>query len=255
MNAATTTRQLAQQFLICLTLYTRIPAGRLIDTEQDFASSQWAAPLVGIVIGIVAGSVFLVAETAGTPAAVSAGLCLAALILLTGALHEDGLADTADGFGGGSSKTTKLEIMRDSRLGSFGVLALIVSCLIRWACLTALASGGVVFIGLIAAQSASRALIAIFMLRVAPARSDGLSAGAGSPEAGSAIVALLIGVVGLLILGLPAAIISATLLAAWLVGIKFICERQIGGQTGDVIGALQQGAEILVLVVATVRLV
>ncbi|MEX0345673.1 MAG: adenosylcobinamide-GDP ribazoletransferase [Rhizobiaceae bacterium] len=251
MSAAATTRRLVQQFLICLTFYTRIPAGRLIDSEQDFASSQWAAPLVGVVIGMVAGSVFLAAELAAVPASVSAGLCLTALIVLTGALHEDGLADAADGFGGGSSKGEKLEIMRDSRLGSFGALALIVSCLIRWACLTALASGGTVFVGLIAAHCASRAMIPLFMLQVSPARSDGLSAGVVSPDKGTVIVTLLFGIVSLLILGPLAAAVCTALLAGWLVAMKFLCERQIGGQTGDVIGALQQGAEILVLVTVT----
>ncbi len=255
MNVTTTSHQLAQQFLTCLTFYTRFPAGRLIDSEQSFAASQWAAPLVGVVIGSVAGAVFFVADLAGVPAAVSAGLCLAAMIALTGALHEDGLADTADGFGGGSTKTAKLEIMRDSRLGSFGALALILSCLIRWSCLTALANSVAVFAGLVAAHCASRALIPMFMLQVEPARSDGLSAGAGSPDNNTVIVSLMFGVVSLLILGLSSVMVCAALLAGWLFAMKLLCERQIGGQTGDVIGALQQGAEILILIVATVLFV
>ncbi len=239
-----------QQFLTCVTFYTRLPVGRLLYSEPDFAASQWAAPSVGIIIGAVGGIVYAVADFCGLPDSVSAALCLASLIVFTGALHEDGLADTADGLGGGNSKPDKLEIMRDSRLGSYGALALLMSCLIRWSSISAIANPITVSIGLIAAHSASRALIPAFMTYVAPARRDGLSARAGSPQFSASIIALVIGAVVLLSTGLSFAVIAALLLFVIWMTMKLLCEHQIGGQTGDVIGALQQGAEVVILLTA-----
>src|SRR5437763_523525 len=97
----------------------------------------WALPLIGLIVGAIAALVLLGAAWIGMTPAVAAGLALAAAVLVTGGLHEDGLADTADGLGGGKDRDHKLAIMRDSRIGSYGVLALMLTLGLRWSALTA----------------------------------------------------------------------------------------------------------------------
>ncbi|RIK85995.1 MAG: adenosylcobinamide-GDP ribazoletransferase, partial [Hyphomicrobiales bacterium] len=107
---------------------------------RAFAETQWAAPVAGALVGLGVGAVAWLALALGLPASLAAAFALAAGIAVTGALHEDGLADTADGFGGGRDRDGKLAIMRDSRIGSYGVLALGLSLIARWAALAALAA-------------------------------------------------------------------------------------------------------------------
>ena len=244
----------SREFVANLVFYTRLPLGRWMDPDIDLASTQWAAPLTGGVIGLAGGGVLLVLDVAELPATISAAACIVATIGLTGALHEDGLADTADGFGGGSSVSQKLDIMRDSRLGTYGVIALICSLLLRWTALSALAGTDMAFAAVIAAHSASRALIPAFVKIVPPARIDGLSARSGGVETKPAVVAGGLGLLSLLFGGIPFAIVCTLLLLGWLCLMKLICERQIGGQTGDAIGALQQVSEIIICMAAAAML-
>jgi adenosylcobinamide-GDP ribazoletransferase len=175
-------------------------------------------------------------------------LALAASVAITGALHEDGLADMADGCGG-ATRENKLAIMRDSRIGSYGVLALILSALARWTALDAIASASTsaaIVLALIAAHTASRAVLPAFMAYVPVARTDGLSAGFGTVPQQAAVIALGLGFLALIPLGLGFAIFTAALLLANFFLMDWFCRRQIGGQTGDVLGALQQTSEIAV---------
>lgn len=240
-----------QQLLSCLIFYTRLPVGRWLVGEHDFAAAQWAAPVAGIAVGLCGGLIFATADATGLAPSVSAAICLAVIVMMTGALHEDGAADTADGFGGGKSAEDKLRIMRDSRIGTYGVLALGLSLLIRWAAIAALDDPVTVLATLVGAHGGSRALIPMFMKTVPPARNDGLSAGVGSIEQATALTALAIGLAALLLSGVMFAIAGATILFIWFLAIRALSLRQIGGQTGDVIGALQQGGEVLLLVVAS----
>jgi adenosylcobinamide-GDP ribazoletransferase len=240
--------------LTCLAFYTRLPVARAAPAGRSFAEAQWAAPLAGAVVGICGAIVLLVARGAGLPASVAAALALGAAMLATGCLHEDGLADVADGFGGGASRERKLEIMKDSRVGTYGVAALLLTILLRWSALAALASPGAAFAALVAAHAASRALIPSFMVLVPPARATGLAAGVGAVPQNVAGGALVIGAAALLFLGLPAAITAVALLAAWFFTLKSLAGRQIGGQTGDVLGTLEQGGEIAVLAAASIFL-
>lgn len=206
-------------------------------------------PLVGAVIGLVAGLVFL-ALHALVPPLVAALLAVLAAVLLTGALHEDGLADMADGLGARGGRERRLEVMRDSRTGAYGVLALIFAIGLPVAALasapTALAGLG----ALVAAHALSRALIPAAMQIMPPARPDGLGAGAGTPDA---TVAAMAGVLGLLLcaaglgMGAPVAILAGILGAACVV---WLARSTLGGHTGDVLGAVQKVSEIAVLVAA-----
>ena len=179
-------------------------------------------------------------------------MALATTLAVTSCLHEDGLADTADGFGAGATQARKLEIMRDSRIGVYGGCALIMSLLIRWSALATLADPAGVTAALIAAHVFARATLPAFMRLVPQARADGLSAAAGTPSRATATVAACLGLLALgLALGAVPAMIGLLLagLASALMG--WLCVRQIGGQTGDVLGALEQVNEISVLLTAS----
>jgi adenosylcobinamide-GDP ribazoletransferase len=242
-------RDVLADVVACIGFYTRIPVPRSVPLPVSFAAAQWAAPVAGLVVGLTGALAMSAALWLGLPLTVAAVVALAATMLLTGALHEDGAADVGDGFGGGATLERKLEIMRDSRIGTYGVGVLILSLMARWSALAALAAAGgwVIAIGLVAAHVAGRALMPAFMLHVAPARGDGLSAGVGRVPPTAAIAALLLGALALLPGGLAFAFATSCLLVIWFLALQQLCLRQIGGQTGDVLGALEQGGEIIVL--------
>jgi len=112
-------------------MLSRLPVG-YVELAPTIGSSAWAFPLVGGILGALAAMVMLGLLWIGVAASMAAGLALLAMIFLTGGLHEDGLADVADGFGGGRDTARKLEIMRDSQIGSYGGLALVFSLGFRW---------------------------------------------------------------------------------------------------------------------------
>lgn len=245
-----TPRRIADDIAFCLVFFTRLPLPAFDFGTRTLGQAIWAAPLVGVAVGVAGGLVFLLALILGVPVPVAAALTLATTMLVTGALHEDGLSDVADGFGGGRTRERKLEIMRDSRIGAYGAAALGMSMLLRWSAIGSLANPLYVGLALIAAHTASRALLPAFMNRLPAARADGLGAGAGTVASEPALVALAIGAVALVPLGFTGLIAGAVVLGVLFFGFRAICMRQIGGQTGDTLGALQQLAEIGVLVAA-----
>lgn len=256
---ANVTRALALDVLICLRFYTRLPLperafGADALDPRAFGGAFRAAPLAGAVVGMAgAAGLWTFGFLLGLPPAISSILALSLTIACSGALHEDGLADLADGFGGGGTRARKLEIMRDSRIGTYGALALLVSVLVRIGALSALSERhgvGCAGLVLIAAGAASRGigLLPLAMLRAA--RPDGLGNAAGSlPRSAffcalglavtlGTVVPMLAGIGGVRALLACAAAAGAGL---WLTA---LARRQIGGQTGDVSGAAQQAAEI-----------
>jgi adenosylcobinamide-GDP ribazoletransferase len=231
---------------------TRLPLGTFAESEEmPLAQASWAFPLTGIVIGLLGGIAYAIAALIGLPANAAALAALAAAALVTGALHEDGLADTADGFGGGATRADKLEIMRDSRIGAYGVLALIFSIGLRWSALAALAASGRVMAALIAAHAVSRGLLPLVLRGFEPARADGLGATAGRPDPAlawsAAGIAAIVSIFALDFLPGIAALIAAAIVVAL---IAAIARRQIGGYTGDTLGAIEQGGEIAMLLAA-----
>lgn len=230
---------------LALMLLTRLPAGQLSSPASTIPQAAWAFPLAGLAVGALA-ALILWAALAVLPASIAAGLALAAMMLATGALHEDGLADIADGFGGGRDRARKLEIMRDSRIGSYGTLALIVSVGLRWQLIAALASPA----ALIAAAVLSRAGLPAVMALVPPARADGMGRLASGPARAVALAAVALGLAAAALLTGPLlALICAAAVAVTLFTLSRIAARQIGGQTGDVLGAMQQISEMAVLIV------
>jgi adenosylcobinamide-GDP ribazoletransferase len=174
-------------------------------------------------------------------------------VLITGGLHEDGLADTMDGLGGGADRTAALAIMRDSRTGVFGALALVFSVGLRVAALAALPDTRVAVSALVAAHAVSRGLLPTLMLWLDPARSDGLAAEAGRPSPPGATAAALIGLlVALIALGIGRGVLAMVLAAVAMAALALLARRRLGGYTGDVLGAAQQAGEIVMLLAASV---
>lgn len=231
---------------------TRLPLlGAATGGGVTIAASAWAFPIAGIVVGLIGAVVYVLAHRAGLPSWPAAALSVASTLFATGCLHEDGLADTADGFGGGKTREHKLDIMRDSRIGTYGVCALTLSLLIRVSALASFFDTRSVVWALIASHVAARAAMPALMFLLKPARSDGLSFGAGQPTGLGVIAALAIGFVVLVFCLHPGrgfvALICLAVVVALMAGLS---SKQIGGQTGDVVGALEQVSEIVVLLVA-----
>ena len=160
------------------------------DENRSIAASAWAWPLVGAGLGLLAGLCGLIITAFGAGPGIAAGVTLAATMMLTGALHEDGLADTADGLWGGQDRDRRLEIMKDSRVGTYGVLALCLSTLIRWSALTALFQVGWILAPLIAVGALSRLPMAMILANLPNARGAGLAASTGQPEGQTIAIAI-----------------------------------------------------------------
>jgi adenosylcobinamide-GDP ribazoletransferase len=246
---------LALDLKIALIFLTRLPLrhdGAI--TGADLARASWANPLAGAVIGAGGALVYLLAFELGLPPLLCALLAVAGTILLTGALHEDGLGDVADGFGGAFEREKKLQIMRDSRIGTYAGLALILSVAIRAAALAALAEPHLAAAALIAAHAGARAVIPWLMRSVPLAKAEGLAAYAGEPPTSSAATSLGLGLL------LAVLALGWTGLAAMLAGagaafaMAALARRQIGGYTGDVLGAAEQLAEAAMLIAAAALL-
>lgn len=241
---------LLADLLAAMQLLTRLPVGWIGARGERPALTRivWAYPVVGVIVGVIGGGVYWLADGLGCPSALAAIWSLAALVLATGALHEDGLADTADGFGGGATRERKLEIMRDSRTGSYGVIALLLSLGLRAGAIALLATPAEVTVSLVVAGALGRAVPVALLMVLPPARADGLAAQSGEPDRAAATTALGLGAVAAIVL-LPTGPALLAILAAGLAcaAIAWLAQRQIGGQTGDVLGAGEQLAECLVL--------
>lgn len=250
-----TTARLWLEVRVALAFLTRVPVPMEGLAEIRLAQAVRAFPLVGVAIGFVGAITYLIADMINLPPVIAALLAVGAAILLTGGLHEDGLADTADGLGGGRERDSMLAIMRDSRIGTFGVLALILVVGLRVAAIAALAVPETVALALIAAAAGSRACLPPVMYALPPARAAGLSYDAGAPERGHVLVAAAIGwlalMLGLGFLGGLLAILLAGLASGALI---YLAQHRLGGQTGDVLGAIQQAAEIAILLAAVIAL-
>ena len=236
---------------VCLGLLTRIPVsdgGTGEDTRAQLAQASWAFPIVGVLVGALGAVIFAVASVLGLPPWTAALLAVGGTVAVSGALHEDGLADVADGFGGAFARDEKLAIMRDSRIGTYGTLALILSVALRAAALAAIADPWTAAAALIAAHAGARAGLPAVMRSLPLARADGLAARAGMPEPAAVATALAIAaVIALALLGVGTAVLAILAAAAAATTMAALARRQIGGYTGDVLGAVQQCTEIAIL--------
>jgi adenosylcobinamide-GDP ribazoletransferase len=243
----------------CIRFYSRLPVPALPGENPhalpDFRLVPRALPFAALVIAAPAALIALLAGLAGVNALLTAALVMTALVVTTGAFHEDGLADSADGLFGGHTPERRLEIMKDSRVGTFGALALGLSLLLRVSALAAILQGAgawAMAAAVLVAAPWSRVEGIRILATVDPTRRDGASASVGQPEGSvlpiayglSGVIALLVVVVGALPLaGVVLGLALSVLAASWL---SRTAIRLIGGQTGDIIGAAQQLGEIAI---------
>lgn len=238
----------ARLIVVATQFLTRLPTPRLTAFQPEWitASARYF-PLVGQVVGAICAAVLIAAAQLWSPW-IAALLAVAAGVVLTGGFHEDGLADTADGLGGGLTRARRLEIMKDSRLGSYGALALGLTLALKVAALALLTAASPLLgaVALLAAHGLGRAA-AVGAMALMPYGGDPGMAKEGRPDRAapaSVLIAWAIALWPLLWLspgagavGLVAGLIAAAV-PAWLAW------RLIGGRTGDVLGAVEQAFEI-----------
>ncbi|RCK28221.1 cobalamin biosynthesis protein CobS [Thalassospira profundimaris] len=233
-------------FWRAMALLSRVPLPPVGDFRAALiARSVWCWPVVGLVLaGLALLPAMLVDFLTGNPL-VYAIFAIAAMVLLSGAMHEDGIADCADGFGGGMDRDRKLEIMRDSTVGTYAVVMLILTLGLRLVLITAAADIGQAGILFLIMAVISRAAMPVVMRILPPARDNGLGKGAGRPGwlpvlIGFAIASAIVLVLGGI--GAMFAVIVGVMIAILIVAM--VARSQIGGQTGDVLGATQIYAEL-----------
>lgn len=246
-------RQLAL-FLTAVQFLTRIPVPTLTGFQPDWtARSARYFPVVGALVGLASGAVVLAASQIWS-GVLPALLATGAGVLMTGAFHEDGLADTADGLGGGQTPARRLEIMKDSRLGTYGVLALGLALAMKVAALSQIAPEAVL-VALVGAHAGGRGM-AVLAMRLSPYAGDRASAkvkpvaeGVGPGEAGVALVFAVLALVPAALMSPVAtgAAVATGVVCAAIVGLQ--ARRLIGGWVGDTLGACEQAFEIGFLVV------
>ncbi len=233
-----------------LGLLTRLPIRvDMARATARGAGAAWAWPLAGLAVAGLAGLAGALALWVGLPAGLAAGLVLVVQVAVTGAMHEDGLADCCDGFWGGWERVRRLEIMKDSRIGAYGVIALVLSLGLRWQALAVLIAAGWLWPALLLTGLLSRVPMVALSWALRPARADGLSRGVGRADGQRLVLAA--GVAGVLALAVAGGVAVAAALAVAGVTVLWglLARARIGGQTGDVLGAAQQLAELACLCV------
>ena len=231
-----------------LGLLTRLPIRVNADAAMARgAASAWAYPIVGICVSFITLMGLQILTWLNLPSLVQITFCLILPVIVTGAMHEDGLADAADGLWGGWTKDRRLDIMKDSHIGAYGVIALILSLMLRSAVLFSLLRTPFFAPALIIAATLSRTNMVALMTLLPNARDGGLSQSVGRPSQRTLLISCGIAIVITLAFAewnapfiLGAAILAATACAA-------IARGKIGGQTGDILGATQQVSEIAIL--------
>ncbi len=238
-------------FFCALAYFTRIPIPAWVGYEpDDLNHAAKYFPLVGLLVGAITAAVWY-GSSLLWPARVAIVLSMIASILLTGAFHEDGLADAVDGFGGGYTRADVLRIMQDSRIGSFGGIALVVVLLLKFELLASLSPLLLPWV-IIAAHGASRWVAVSYLVTLDYARPEGKAKPVATRLSRLAFVgAGLWGAIPLLWInwnmGLCALLVL--LLARLLFG-RYL-KRRVGGYTGDALGMAQQLFELLIYLVAT----
>ncbi len=245
-------------FLTALVYFTRVPLPQRLARWVGFEPRYLNAaaryfPLVGLLVGAV-GALATWAAMQWWPPGVAILLGMAATLMLTGAFHEDGLADCVDAFGGGYRSEDVLRIMHDSRIGAFGAIVLVVALLLKWQLL--LAIGGrsglaTLLLVLVAAHGASRAMAASYLASLDYVRDEGKAKPVAQRLSGAGLFfALACGVLPLWLVSPLFAAVSILALAVLRFALGRYFVRRIGGYTGDCLGMAQQLAELLLYLVA-----
>lgn len=236
-----------QLFLCAVQFLTRIPTPALKAFEPEWISrSARYFPLVGLLVGGICAAVFWAASQVWT-GWLPALLAIAAGVLVTGAFHEDGLADTADGLGGGTTVARRLTIMKDSRIGTYGALALGLTLAIKAGALATLPPGLGAW-ALVAAHGAGRGA-SVLAMRVLPYVGDAKRGGKWKPsptDLSLTEVLTALALAGLPLALSPSGVVGLAVLvgAALALGLLLLARKLLGGYTGDVLGAIEQVFEL-----------
>lgn len=247
-------KNLAADLVRSLGFLTRLPFPQSWFDRVRPASvgeSAGAFPLAGALLSVPGAILLAAGDTIGLPPFAAAVLAVGLTIMITGALHEDGLADTADGFFGGGDRDKRLAIMKDSATGSFGTIAIVLAVLMRMVFLGSIAATGAIeaAAAFIAAQAASRSAMVWFWSSMPNARDGGVASISGLVAPAALHTALGSGLVIFIPLafvssGFGGLVASALLAGAALSGFRRMCLNKIGGQTGDTLGASQVLVEL-----------
>ncbi len=250
---------LAGSFTKVLRFYSRLPMPVLPFEREphgmpDFSRATWAIPLVGALIGVIGAVVGLGAYLIGLSTSLAAVLTIATLVIVTGAFHEDGLADSCDGLWGGATRERRLEIMKDSRVGTFGAAGLALALALRIFALAELFRlvGPMALVLVIGIAAVSRPLALIPILVLPPAQGTGLAASVPMPG-GASLAAAIVSGIAILAAGvyfvdlLPGLALSLLATGLVLFAAIRIARQKLGGHTGDILGACQQLIEITLL--------
>lgn len=241
---------LRQFKLLCCALQflTRLPAPSFVDFQPDWITrAARYYPVIGLLVGGV-GALTLLAAAEVWSNALPALLAIAVGVLITGGFHEDGLADTADGLGGGQTPQRRLEIMKDSRIGTYGALALGLVLALKVAALAALPTSTAA-LALFAAHGAGRVAAVAAMVTGRHVSDPGSAKYKPAPDGVRPfefLIALVLGAWPLCLLG-PAGLAGAAVGGVLALLVTLTARRLIGGYTGDVLGALEQACELGVL--------
>lgn len=245
---------LTADLVMALRFYSRLPTGRATHEPPDLGRIAMALPFASLVIGALPALALLVLVIAGMPTLFAAVAAVAVFAIVTGAMSEDASADAADGLFGGATPERRLEILKDSRNGTYGVLAIVFVVGLKVAALSAIAAQNPLAAALvwIAATMVARSASLYLPLTLDPARATGAAAAAGRISRNAFIVGIVFAIVMAFVLAAPfTGIIGlafglglAALIAA---GWTRLCDRLVGGLTGDLIGALQALLEIALL--------
>ncbi|NDV88282.1 adenosylcobinamide-GDP ribazoletransferase [Aurantimonas aggregata] len=249
-------REFADATLRSLVFLTRFPARfASFPADSSLGADAHAFPLAGLLAAIPAALVLITADAAGLSPLVAATLSIGTLVLTTGALHEDGLGDVADGLFGHHGRERAIAIMKDSRIGTYGALALLLSVALRIGLLAQLLEHdpGAAALALFAAAAVSRGAMAWLWSVLPSADRGGLADRMGRPTEATGLRTLLVGdgiflVLGALAFGILPAFAGLVLGGLVLLWFRGVIRRRLGGQSGDCLGAAQQLTEIAALV-------
>ena len=247
-NSGTIPAIKASDVATACSLLTRFPLRDAWVDSGRLSVCPWAFPIVGLLIGLCAGLLSSFLIWCGVPVAVSIVLAIGLSVLLTGGLHEDGLADCSDGLGGGHTKEKCLEIMKDSRIGAYGVIALILVFALEWSALGEIPLQHLMA-AFIVAGAVSRTPMVAVMAFMPPARTGGLSHYVGRPRGVHVATSVAISALIALICfgGEGVTVLFFGLIAS--LPLLLLAQKKIQGQTGDVLGATQKISEAAVLIV------
>lgn len=247
---------LVADVVMALRFYSRLPTGRSEHEAPDLSRIAMALPFASLMIGIGPALLLMLLVVSGFPPLFAAFFALAVFAIVTGAMSEDAVADSADGLFGGNTRERRLEILKDSRHGTYGVLAIVFTVGLKAAALSAIAARNPLAAATawLAATMLARSGSLYLPLRLPPARETGAAATAGQVSRNAfgvgivfaTIIAMVLAAPFTGLLGLALALVLATLVV---IGWTWLCERLVGGLTGDLIGAAQALLELALLAV------